>query len=246
MAPGSALPEVVLLRDALFLDVDGTLIDIAPTPDAVVVPHDLVPALGRLLKASGGALALVSGRTLENLDELFAPLRLPAAACHGAELRPDPDIPVQVEAYAIPQSLRERFCALAVEEGALVEDKGYTIALHFRRVPDPSRILDLVTQFAPEAERAGLTLMNGKALVELKPRGFDKGTALRKLMQNAPFRGRRPVFAGDDVTDNDGFAVLADYNGIGISVGRAAADATYRAEGPADIRDWLIRSSREA
>jgi trehalose 6-phosphate phosphatase len=233
----SDLPKLDLSRAALFLDVDGTLLDIAPTPDAVIVPRPLPAALASLAKKTGGALALVSGRTIGNLDALFAPLKLPAAGCHGAQLR----IGGVVEELrpSIPETLRQRALQLGALEGLLVEDKGATIALHYRLTPNPQSALRAIARLAAAARAAGLDLMQGKSVVELKPAGIDKGQAIHRFMMREPFLGRRPIFVGDDVTDEDGFAALADYDGVGICVGCRNAHATLDVEAPANIRRWL-------
>jgi trehalose 6-phosphate phosphatase len=235
------LPDLNLTRDAILLDVDGTLVDIAPRPDLVQVPRSLCATLARLEDMSGGAVALISGRPLKSLDALFGGLCLPASGSHGAEIRPRADGPV-IAAPRLPDGMQELFAALGRDfPGLLVEDKGYTLAFHYREIEDREpQILAAVdarmSEVPPEYE-----LLRGKAIVEVKPRGFDKGRALRQLMACPPFSGRRPVFPGDDITDEDVFAALPAYGGIGISVGRRMRGAKYCVQSPRDIRGWLAR-----
>ena len=236
------LPALDLARDALLLDVDGTLIDIAPTPETVHVPAALCEALRRLEEKSGGGVALISGRPLASLDALFAPLKLPAAGCHGAEIRPRVGAdPAEFDAIRLPDGVRAVFSGLGERiAGLRVEDKGYTLAFHYRSIK--AREAEVIA--AVEAGMArlppGYEMLRGKAIVEVKPAGFNKGTALHELMTHQPFVGRRPIFHGDDVTDEDVFKALPSYGGIGISVGRHIAGAAYCVESPRDIRRWLL------
>lgn len=237
------LPDADPVRDAILLDVDGTLIDIAATPDAVHVPDTLCATLAQIMKKSSGAVALISGRTLAELDRLFAPLILPAAGCHGAELRPSP---VKGEANSkaplLPEAIKRIFADIgALIPGVQIEDKRYTLAIHYRGAAVSES--DMIAAVAARMQDAGsrYKMLRGKAVVEIKPSGFDKGTALCGLMHHAPFAGRRPIFFGDDVTDEDVFAALPEFGGVGISVGCRIAGADYCAESPQDIRDWLAR-----
>jgi len=235
------LPEVDLAHDAILLDVDGTLLDIAPTPDEVHVPDALREALARLEEKSGGCVALISGRPLQSLDRLFAPLRLPAAGCHGAELRPRTGADeAEHDATRMPDSAKAAFADVAaLVPGLRVEDKGFTLAFHYRSIQD--READVLNAVAAHMAELGpdYEMLRGKAIVEVKPRHFNKGTALRGLMSYAPFAGRRPIFHGDDVTDEDVFQALPEFGGVGISVGRRIAGAEYCVESPSDIRRWL-------
>ncbi len=233
------LPAPDLDRTALFLDIDGTLLDIALTPDTVRVPLELVDDLARLRTRCGGALALVSGRTLEGIDKLFAPLKLPAAGAHGTQVRPDPDVPSGHLTRPIPAQLRAQFTALADRPGMFIEDKEVTLALHYRLLEEPTLPAARVAEVEAEATAAGFSLLHGKKVLELKPAGTDKGSALRAFMARLPFLGRIPLFAGDDVTDGYAFAVLESLGGIGISVGRTFPGAAYRVDSPADFRRWL-------
>ena len=233
------LPTPDLDRTAMFLDIDGTLLDIALTPDSVCVPKELVHDLALLRERCGGALALVSGRTLEDIDRLFAPLRLPAAGAHGTQVRPDPDEPIGHLTRPIPAELRAKFTALADRPGMFIEDKEVTLALHYRLLEDPTLPAARVAEVEAAAAQTGFSLLHGKKVLELKPAGTDKGSALRAFMAKPPFSGRVPLFAGDDVTDGYAFAVLESLGGIGISVGRTFPGAAYQVAGPAELRQWL-------
>ncbi len=245
----SLWPSLDLDRTAFFLDIDGTLLDIAPTPDSVQVPPGLVDTLERLRYRCGGALALVSGRTLEDIDKLFAPLKFVAAGAHGTQVRPNPDAPIAHLTRPIPAELRAQFNALADRPGMFIEDKEVTLALHYRLLEDDGLPAARVAALDAAAAAAGFGLLHGKKVLELKPAGTDKGTALRGFMAKPPFQGRTPLFAGDDVTDGYAFAVLRQLGGIGISVGRAFPGADYCVARPAQLRQWLHEllcpSSRE-
>lgn len=236
------LPEIDLAHDALLLDVDGTLIDIAPTPESVHVPDVLCEALRRLEDKSGGGVALISGRPLKSLDELFAPLKLPAAGCHGAEIRPRVGAgSAEYDAPRLPDAARAAFADMAgAIDGLRIEDKGFTLAFHYRSIIEREDEIIAAVKAHMKALPAGYELLHGKAIVEVKPEGFNKGTALRELMKHAPFAGRRPIFHGDDVTDEDVFVALPEFGGVGISVGRHIEGAEYCVESPRDIRRWLL------
>jgi trehalose 6-phosphate phosphatase len=238
---GGGLPKLDGARDALFLDIDGTLIDIAPTPESVIVPETLKLSLSRLQERLGGALAVSSGRTIPSIDELFAPLKLVASGCHGAEIRLDPK--GKFERLAIPMSAVEK-AALSqiakIDQRLRMEDKIYTFAIHYRSAPElQDKLSGMVTQWVASAGR-DLEIVFGKMVIEIKPPGFNKGTGLRYMMQHAPFGGRRPIFLGDDTTDEDALAVLPEFGGLGISVGSRRLPGASRAVGaPRDVRQWL-------
>ncbi len=235
----SVLPAPDLDRTAFFLDIDGTLLDIAATPHTVKVPPELIEDLDLLRKRCDGALALVSGRTLEDIDRLFAPLKLPAAGAHGTQVRPDPNASIGHLTRPIPAELRAHFVALADRPGMFIEDKEVTLALHYRLLADPNLPVDRVAMVEAEAAKAGFALLHGKKVLELKPAGTDK--ALRAFMKNPPFADRTPLFAGDDVTDGYAFAVLGGLGGIGISVGQSFPGAAYQVQSPKELRAWLHR-----
>jgi trehalose 6-phosphate phosphatase len=228
-------------RSAVLLDVDGTLLDLADTPQSVEVPQRLKQALMALDLQSGGATSFVSGRSMADLDLLFAPVRLAAVAGHGAELRARAGAVPQRFDSAIPADLRQRLEEFgATHEGIIVEDKGYSLALHYRLVPQsgPS-VHAAVAAICADYPQHPLDVLAGKSVVEVKPSGFNKGTGIRELMKSAPFRGRQPIFIGDDVTDETAFAVLPEFDGIGFSVGRELPGVAGFFQTPSDVRAWL-------
>ena len=227
-------------RQALFLDVDGTLLEFAAHPDAVRVPTPLRDTLARLHRRLAGAVALVSGRPLEVLDALFEPLHLPAAGLHGLELRNGGPPRPAPEPGAELAAVLERARAFAAQRpGTVVEDKGSSIGLHWRSAPEYA---DDMQRFATQAleQLPGHCLQLGKQVAELRPRGADKGDAIATLMQQPPFRGRHAVFAGDDLTDEHGFEVINASGGTSVLVGdREPSAATHRLDNTRAVLDWL-------
>lgn len=225
----------------LFLDVDGTLLEIAPTPYAVRVDETLHRLLLRAEQALGGALALVSGRPIVDLDSLFAPQRWPAAGLHGLErrdaaggmhvARPSEDPGFEAARTALGR-------LVAATPGAILEDKGSTLALHWRAVPAEEAELRRIVHAIAEGLGNGYQVLEGKRVLEIKPAGVTKADAIRAFLYEPPFRGRRPVFVGDDVTDLDGFAAVEDAGGLSIAVGDAV-DAQRRVASPRDVRALL-------
>ena len=235
---------------ALFLDFDGTLVDIAMTPDAVVVPSKLRKILSACVEAFDGAVAIVSGRPIATLDALLGPLRLPTAGVHGLELRmPDGTIEEVAHRTAGLAELRARFHSLVREDARLVvEDKGSSLSLHFRRAPERERELRELVAGAAAMRHDGHHVMHGKMVLEIRPAHVDKGTAIARFLETPPFAGRTPVFAGDDVTDEDGFAVVNRLGGISVKVGEGESAAACRVPDVAALCDWLaaIASARRA
>jgi len=237
-----AFTEIDPKRSALLFDVDGTLIDIGPSPFEVDVPEALRAALARLLELTDGALALVSGRPIRDLDTLFAPLKLPAIGGHGAETRlHSGEVPDRVA--DLPASLREYLVSAVTPDPRLAyEDKGYSVALHFRKAPEHEAHLrahvDKGLAIYPKEE---IEVLPGKAMLEVKRPGVTKGVAVRALMTRAPFGGRKPVFIGDDVTDESVFAVMPELGGESFSVSRSFAGVPYVFAEPADVRRALAR-----
>jgi trehalose 6-phosphate phosphatase len=233
-----AIPD--LRKCALLLDFDGTLVDIAPTPDSVHVPTSLRHALARLIDRTDGAVALVSGRSVLDLDHFFAPMRLPIVGVHGAELRLLSGAASEKrDPMGLPPRLRHKLIALA-GSGVVAEDKGLSIALHYRLAPErAAAIRATVDRICAEPWDAPIEILPGKAVIEIKHAGFNKGTGVRELMSHAPFHGRRPIFIGDDTTDETVFAILPELGGIGFSVGRDVAGVAGRFDAPADVRAWL-------
>jgi trehalose 6-phosphate phosphatase len=236
--------ETIDIRaSAVLLDVDGTLLDLADTPHSVAVPQQLKRALKALEQQSGGATSFVSGRSMADLDRLFEPLRLATVAGHGAELRaPAGSAPRHYKA-AIPNDLRRRLIEFAAaQEGLIAEDKGYSLALHYRLVPERGAVVHAaVAAICADYSQCEIGVLAGKFVVEVKPNGFNKGTGIRELMKSAPFLGRRPIFIGDDVTDEAAFAVLPEFGGIGFSVGRELPGVAGFFQTPGDVRAWLYR-----
>lgn len=237
------LPEHFnLTAGAILLDVDGTLLDIAPTPHAVRVPGLLKKALVRLTERTGGALAFVSGRSLADLDLIFDPLKLSAIAGHGAEIRLTTNGEHEVRLSGeLDEELRRRLTGVAnLGSGIVVEDKGYAIALHYRLAPEHEvTVHEAVAEICADVPASAVELLPGKAVLEIKPRAFTKGTAVRELMHLPPFRGRVPLFIGDDVTDETVFEILPEFSGIGFSVGRRIPGLAGTFCSPGEVRRWL-------
>jgi trehalose 6-phosphate phosphatase len=229
---------------ALLLDVDGTLIDIGPSPYEVNVPKELCRTLERLVELTDGALALISGRPIAGLDRLFAPLKFSAVGGHGAEMRVA-GVAVRHHIRPLPKAMREKI-AKTVPSGVLVEDKGYSIALHYRGVPvGKERLQQLLAQIGAAYPNETVEILPGKEMLELKRAGTNKGEAVRQLMQVPPFAGRMPVFIGDDVTDESVFAILPDIGGAAFSVGREFDGLTAIFDTPASVRAALTRLAKQ-
>jgi len=227
---------------ALLLDVDGTILDIATTPSGVVVPATLRRSLRQLHRKTGGALALVSGRRIGNLDLLFAPLRLPAIGGHGAEMRISGDCSAQSRSgAAIGESVRREIAAMAADDPRIIiEDKGSSLAVHYRLAPNRGPALN--SEIAALLDRRAsdrLEAISGKAVIEIKPQSFDKGSAVLDLMKIPPFANRRPFFIGDDTTDEAVFAVLPMLDGRGYSVERVISGTNGTFGSPREVRSWL-------
>jgi trehalose 6-phosphate phosphatase len=231
-----------LSRLAILLDIDGTLLDIAPTPREVVVPHGLPHTLARVRDRLGGALALVSGRPIPEIDEFFAPFQFVAIGGHGAEMRPVAEGPTLAgRSTPLDPIFRQRLKDIVAHHpGVLVEDKGYSIALHYRQVPKQGVSLNHDVKHAFEAwADDSYELLAGKAVLEIKHAGFNKGSAVRQLMTYPPFQGRAPIFVGDDRTDEDAFNVMPEFKGEAMSVGRKLPHVEKHFAAPADVRHWL-------
>jgi len=227
---------------AYFLDFDGTLVELAASPDAIEVPQSLVDLLSRLSRRTAGALALVSGRAINALDLHLATLNLPAAGQHGLEYRLDS---TKIQQVAVDQAafagVRQAFGTLADgDPRLLLEDKGMSVGLHYRHAPErEAEILALARQLEQAAD-SKLTLLAGKALAEFRPVGTDKGTAIARFCAAPPFAGRTPVFIGDDRTDEDGFRVINQARGLSIRVGDAADSAArYQLPDVPAVHRWL-------
>jgi trehalose 6-phosphate phosphatase len=242
--PPPPWPAAALLGDwALFLDIDGTLLELAATPDAVVVPDGLPARLCDGRARLGGALALVSGRALADIDRLF-PAGFAAAGQHGLEVR---DAMGRVERPpgddAALRAARSAFMAFASAHPALLfEDKGQSCTLHYRSAPELEGAALAFAESVALRHGEALSLLRGKMIAEIKLAGANKGTAIARLMETAPFHGRRPLFLGDDLTDEYGFEAVNVMGGLSVKVGPAegrATAATHRLAHPGAVRDWL-------
>ena len=246
-APGAVMPA--LHECALLLDIDGTLLDMAPTPREVWVPPELATSLGRLLQLTNGAMALVSGRSINDIDLIFAPMQFPAVGGHGAEMRLSPENEsVASHAPPLDKELKRRLAAIAkLSPGILLEDKGYSLALHYRLAPHAEQaIYDAVSAIRADLPNAPLEVLPGKFVCEIKYAGVTKATGVIELMNHAPFSGRRPVFLGDDVTDETVFAIMPGMGGLAFSVGRHAQGVAGHFGEPNDVRAWLSQLVKDA
>jgi trehalose 6-phosphate phosphatase len=233
---------------ALFLDFDGTLIDIAATPDAVRVEPDLIETLDRLRVLLGGALAIVSGRPLTQIAHYLSPLELAAAGLHGLERRCAEGVVVRSDgAAAAIGVVRDQLAAFATgKPQVFLEDKDLTLALHYRGAPELEEACRDAVERAVAQAGSGVRVLDGKMVLEVKPSGVDKGIAIKGFLEEAPFAGRVPVFVGDDVTDEYGFAFVEQRGGISIRVGHTGeTQARYRIGTAADMRAWLAEVAGE-
>jgi len=227
---------------ALFLDVDGTLLDICDHPDHVRSDPDLIELLRLARQAVGGALSLISGRSIGAIDRIFAPAKFPAAGGHGVEFRlPGGELMVASD-ISLPDACLCRLRDFAERHRLLLEEKRGGIALHYRQAPDfEEDCRRLMRQLLRDVEE-DFRLIDGKMVLELVPRGHDKGEVVREFMHYAPYKGRRPVFLGDDVTDEDGFRAVNALDGISICVGAGRATAArYRLDDVSGVHRWLQR-----
>lgn len=229
---------------AFFFDVDGTLIDIAARPESVIVPLELPPALNALSARAAGALALVSGRSLTSLDALFGATRFPAAGVHGAEIRFEAAGPSD-RAPALDEDLRRALRVAAEEfDGVFAEDKGRAVAIHYRARPEVAPVLVRAIN-AVVGGRPEIVIMPGHCVFEVRRKGIDKGSAVKRFMAMYPFRGRRPVFIGDDVTDEAGFRAATEAGGIAIAVGTPREGAHTVLPDPHSVRALITHLAAE-
>jgi trehalose 6-phosphate phosphatase len=224
---------------AYFFDVDGTLLELRRRPEEVVADEHLRGLLTRLQTASRGAVALVSGRSIADLDRIFDPLLLPAAGLHGADIR-FPDGSRKAARADLMNEVRPPVAGFAAShDGIWLEDKGATLAIHFRERPElAGDVLAFLSQFQQGRD---LAVQEGKMVVELKSAAHDKGTAIKTLLAEAPFDGRRPVFIGDDLTDEHGFAEVQRSGGLAIRIGipDVPTEARLHMPDPAYLRERL-------
>jgi trehalose 6-phosphate phosphatase len=240
-----AAPSLIsdLRKHAILLDIDGTILDLAPSPQQISVPPELLHTLARLSELTGGAVALVSGRSLQDIDFIFAPLQLAAIGGHGAEIRAVAGAAPQVRVGRLSATLRRKLAAVAeLAPGILVEDKGYSVALHYRLAPEKKDAVRAVAKTICADMPPGLIeILPGKRVVEIKPAGVNKANAVCELMSCPPFAGRKPIFIGDDTTDVPVFGIIAKFGGLGFSVGRIVADVDGHFDTPETVRWWLAR-----
>ena len=237
-------PPPPALDWCLFLDVDGTLIELADTPSQAETDAEIKFLLREVQERLGGAVALVSGRRISTLDALFAPLKLPAAGLHGVERR-KADGTIQGASFVDSQLDRARATMknfVDAHPGTLLEDKDRTIAVHYRMAPQFEQaaresVLEVAKQLGGQYH-----IQCGKMMFEIKPRGFSKATAIQAFMKESPFNGRRPVFVGDDLTDQDGFAMVEAHGGLSVGVGDRVQGQFYLPD-VAAVRMWLRQIS---
>lgn len=232
------LAEILHPSCALFLDFDGTMVDIAPQPHAVHVPEPLLTVLHEVREALHGAMAVISGRPIAQIDDFLQPLRLPVAGVHGAERRDAAGRVHLLNTHPLDHVEEAAFALAAQHDGLLVENKRGSLALHYRQAPHLEELCVRTMQEAV-AESPGITMLRGKMVVEAKPGGASKGRAIEDFLGEPPFAGRTPVFIGDDVTDEVGFSTVQRLGGLGIKVGEGATVAWQRLPDPSTLRNEL-------
>jgi len=233
-------PDVLAPHQALLLDLDGTIIDIALRPEAVIVPDGLATTLAQLRDALGGAMAVLTGRSLPEVDRLIGDAASAVAAEHGAVVRwPDGAVTQSTLALARRDEWLGEFVAAAGRwPGVLIEAKTQSLVAHYRQAPQYGTNVVRLAEWLAATDPDGAEILRARKAVELRPRGVSKGAALRRLMDAEPFAGRQPVFVGDDVTDEDAIAAARELGGVGLHVGRDFAGS------PAAVRAWLATSAR--
>ena len=241
LPPPPRVPSIGrIVAAALFLDFDGTLVEIAPRPDAVQVPDHLPPLLQRLTEGLGGALAVISGRAMAELEH-FLPVPIPMAGDHGATLRPDPlRPPILPVLPSPPAAWRAKADALVARyPGALVEDKTHGFVIHYRQAPELGPEAAALLTALVAGDPSGFTLLEARMAWEIRPHGASKATAVKALMAAAPFAGRTPVFIGDDVTDEEGMEAARSFGGHGWRL-----DDMFGT--PQVLREWLAAAAAGA
>lgn len=232
------LVEILYPSCALFLDFDGTMVDIAPQPQAVHVPEPLIAVLRELDDYLKGAVAVISGRPIAQIDAFLQPLKLPVAGVHGAERRGADGRVHLLDTHPLDHVQQVAWTLAEQHPGLLLESKRGSLALHYRQRPELEELCLRTMQDAVD-ESPGLTLLRGKMVVEAKPGGASKGHAIEAFMAEAPFTGRAPIFIGDDRTDEVGFATVQRLGGMGIKVGAGSTTAWQRLSDPATLRSEL-------
>jgi trehalose 6-phosphate phosphatase len=228
---------------ALFIDVDGTLIDLAATPSGILIPAELPIQLSLVWERTGGAMALVTGRSIASVDAMFAPYRFTVAGMHGYETRIGSG---HVERREIDGSslnpARQELEKLAAKwPGLIVEDKGLAIAVHFRLVPEAAEAVDAAMVLLQERLGEAWKRQNGKMVVELHPAGTDKGGAVSRFMKTGPFLGKKPLVLGDDLTDEAMFHFANSNGGRSVRVGDSVYEsaAVFKVASAGDVRRWI-------
>ncbi|WP_244815589.1 trehalose-phosphatase [Caballeronia sp. Lep1P3] len=236
------LPDSLSLAEtAFFFDFDGTLVELASTPDGIFVPRSVPDILAALRRATNNAVAVVSGRGIDNIDSFLQMPDLPVAGMHGAERR-DANGDVQRIGFHDERLLRMEHVLEGVVKanpGMLLEIKGAALALHYRNAPDREAAARAATERLVSEYADAYVLQPGKMVYEIKPKDVDKGRALRAFMAEPPFTGRKPVFIGDDLTDEKGFAVVNEFDGLSVKVGAGETVARSRIESVELLLDWL-------
>jgi trehalose 6-phosphate phosphatase len=229
------------VRHALFLDFDGSLVDFAMRPDEIVVRPETIHVLERLFRRFGGALAIVTGRHIADVEEHLAPLKIPASGVHGVEFRSKPDeiriAPISEELEEVRRRLAD---AVPRHDPVYVEDKGEAFVLHFRQHPDQEARAGRIAEEVVEGLDT-LQAVKGHAIFEIRQRDITKANAVRRFMRRPPFHGRTPVFVGDDVTDEDGMREAAAEGGFGVKIGPGRTFAAYRLPDTSAVHNWLSR-----
>jgi trehalose 6-phosphate phosphatase len=226
---------------SLFLDFDGTLVDIAPSPSSITVPPDLPALLARLQDIFAGAVAVVTGRPITDVDHLLAPLRLVTAGIHGTQMRRSCNGPMDTIAPGLPAELIKAIAALtAIGTGLIVEAKSTAISVHYRLAPEARTDVERAVQEIVARYEGSVTVCHGRMVVEVLPAAYSKGRAVRMLCEVEPFVGRRPLMIGDDAPDRSALLAAADLGGVGLTVGGehfAVDSANFR--DTAAVRRWL-------
>lgn len=229
---------------AMFLDFDGTLVDFAVQPDLVEMPDGTLAAITALYEALGGAIAVVSGREIADIDRFLSPLNLPVAGVHGLHRRGHDGVlhSVNSDAREVAEIVSRLRRFVDSNDGLQLEQKAGSVALHFRASPhleaECHEVMERVT-----GDLVQYQLLRGKMVIEAKPSCYNKGLAIKAFMAEAPFVGRSPFFAGDDVTDEDAFCFVNECGGISVKVGPGETKAKFRAQSIGEFGDWLAKTA---
>lgn len=236
------IPPLPTPGSAFFFDFDGTLAELAPRPDAVVVAPTVPRGLARLARAHAGAVAIVTGRPVAEIDAFFSPVRWPVAGVHGTERRAADGRLFRIPLPPLGPAIDRVRAFVAPHPGLLLEEKPGALALHYRGAPELEDACLAVMREA-QASVDGMALLCGKRVVELKSRRASKGQAVRSFMDEQPFRARRPWFFGDDVTDEAAFETVLSLGGMAVKVGEGETLAPYRLPDPAALHRWLEKAA---